>query len=51
VLGAAICIAALALLQDLLLALVQRVLTPRGAKLEASARQLEAIGPPLVETV
>jgi osmoprotectant transport system permease protein len=51
VLGAAICIAALALLQDLLLALVQRFLTPRGAKLEASARQLEAIGPPLVETV
>jgi osmoprotectant transport system permease protein len=51
VLGAAMCIAALALLQDLLLAFVQRALTPRGAKLELSARKLEAIGPPLVETV
>lgn len=51
VLGAAICIAALALLQDLLLAGVQRALTPRGAKLETRARKLEAIGPPLAESV
>jgi osmoprotectant transport system permease protein len=51
VLGAAICIAALALLQDLLLAVVQRALTPRGAKLETQARKLEAIGPPLAESV
>jgi osmoprotectant transport system permease protein len=55
VLGAAMCIAALALVQDLLLALVQRLLTPRGVKLEAGtrdgARQSEAIGPPLAETV
>jgi osmoprotectant transport system permease protein len=51
VLGAAICIAALALLQDLLLAVVQRALTPRGAKLETRARKLEAIGPPLAESV
>jgi osmoprotectant transport system permease protein len=51
VLGAAICIAALALLQDLLLTVVQRALTPRGAKLETRARKLEAIGPPLAESV
>ena len=51
VLGAAMCIAALALLQDLLLAFVQRLLTPQGVKLEVGMRQLEAIGPPLAETV
>jgi osmoprotectant transport system permease protein len=51
VLGAAMCIAALALLQDVLLALVQRLLTPRGVKLEAGTRELDAIGPPLAETV
>ena len=51
VLGAAICIAALALLQDLLLAMVQRALTPQGAKLETRARKLEALGPPLAESV
>ena len=51
VLGAAICIAALALLTDLLLALVQRALTPRGATLERHAGAHEAVGPPLAETV
>ena len=51
VLGAAICIAALALLTDLLLALVQRALTPRGVTLERHAGAQEAVGPPLAETV
>lgn len=51
VLGAAMCIAALALLTDLLLALVQRALTPRGATLERHAGAHEAVGPPLAETV
>ncbi len=51
VLGAAMCIAALALLQDLLLAFVQRLLTPQGVKLEVGTRELDAIGPPLAETV
>ncbi|MBV8940309.1 MAG: ABC transporter permease subunit, partial [Solirubrobacterales bacterium] len=51
VLGAAICIAALALLTDLLLALIQRALTPRGATLEKHAARQEAIGPPLAEKV
>ncbi len=36
VLGAAICIAALALIIELVLALVQRALTPRGLKLAAA---------------
>jgi osmoprotectant transport system permease protein len=51
VLGAAICIAALALLTDLLLALVQRLLTPRGVSLEKHPARPEAIGPPLAENV
>jgi osmoprotectant transport system permease protein len=51
VLGAAICIAALALLTDLLLALVQRLLTPRGVSLEKHPARQEAIGPPLAENV
>lgn len=51
VLGAAMCIAALALLTDLLLALVQRALTPRGVTLERYAGAHEAVGPPLAETV
>jgi osmoprotectant transport system permease protein len=49
VLGAAMCIAALALLTDLLLALIQRVLTPRGVSLEKHPARTEAIGPPLAE--
>lgn len=51
VLGAAMCIAALALLTDLLLALVQRVLTPRGVSLEKHPARSDAIGPPLAENV
>jgi osmoprotectant transport system permease protein len=51
VLGAAMCIAALALLTDLLLALVQRVLTPRGVSLEKHPARQEAIAPPLAENV
>ena len=51
VLGAAMCIAALALLTDAVLALVQRALTPRGVKLESYAARPEAIGPPLAETI
>jgi osmoprotectant transport system permease protein len=38
VLGAAICVAALALLVDAVLALVQRALTPRGLRVEAQVR-------------
>jgi osmoprotectant transport system permease protein len=38
VLGAAICVAALALLVDAVLALVQRALTPRGLRVQAQAR-------------
>jgi osmoprotectant transport system permease protein len=38
VLGAAICVAALALLVDAALALVQRALTPRGLRVEEDAR-------------
>lgn len=51
VLGAAMCIAALALLTDLLLALIQRMLTPRGVSLEHHPARQEAIGPPLAENV
>ncbi len=51
VLGAAIVIAALALATDLLLALIQRVLTPRGVSLSSQAARQEAVGPPLAETV
>jgi osmoprotectant transport system permease protein len=51
VLGAAMCIAALALLTDLLLALIQRVLTQRGVSLEKHPARTEAIGPPLAENV
>lgn len=51
VLGAAICIAALALLTDLLLAGVQRLLTPRGVSLEKHPARQEALGPPLAENV
>jgi osmoprotectant transport system permease protein len=51
VLGAAMCIAALALVTDLLLALIQRTLTPRGVSLQSHAARQEAIGPPLAEKV
>ena len=51
VLGAAMCIAALALLTDLLLALIQRMLTPRGVSLEKHPARQEAIGTPLAENV
>jgi osmoprotectant transport system permease protein len=51
VLGAAIVIAALALATDLLLALIQRALTPRGVSLSSQAQRQEAVGPPLAETV
>jgi osmoprotectant transport system permease protein len=51
VLGAAICIAALALLTDLLLALIQRAFTPRGVTLEKRAARREVVGPPLAENV
>src|SRR6185437_7922460 len=41
VLGAAICVAALALAVEGVLALVQRALTPRGVKLERAARKMD----------
>jgi osmoprotectant transport system permease protein len=44
VLGAAICVAALALLVDGALMLVQRLLTPRGLRLQERARAKEARG-------
>jgi osmoprotectant transport system permease protein len=44
VLGAAICIAALALLVDAVLATVQRLLTPRGLKLRDEKEKREAPG-------
>jgi osmoprotectant transport system permease protein len=44
VLGAAICVAALALLVDGALMLVQRLLTPRGLRLQERARAQEARG-------
>lgn len=50
VLGAAMCIAALALATDLLLAVIQRALTPRGVRLEKHTAREEAIGPPLAES-
>jgi osmoprotectant transport system permease protein len=45
VLGAAICIAALALLLEALLAGVQRALTPRGLKVAQAARPEESLAP------
>ena len=45
VLGAAICIAALALAVELVLALVQRALTPRGLKLSAAQNATTALVP------
>ncbi|MGA2927196.1 MAG: ABC transporter permease [Solirubrobacteraceae bacterium] len=45
VLGAAICIAALALLLEALLAGVQRALTPRGLKVARSGRPEESLAP------
>ncbi len=49
VLGAAICIAALALLVDFVLAIVQRALTPRGIKLADKETASIAITPVVVE--
>ena len=49
VLGAAICIAALALLVEVVLATVQRLLTPRGLKLTETEGAAETLGP-IVET-
>jgi osmoprotectant transport system permease protein len=45
VLGAAICIAALALLVDLVLGIVQRAMTPRGVKLEQREEASVALVP------
>jgi ABC-type proline/glycine betaine transport system permease subunit len=45
VLGAAICIAALALVIEFLLALVQRALTPQGLKLSAADEPAVAFAP------
>jgi osmoprotectant transport system permease protein len=45
VLGAAICIAALALVTELLLALVQHALTPRGLKLTRADEPAIAFAP------
>jgi osmoprotectant transport system permease protein len=45
VLGAAICIAALALLTELVLALVQRALTPKGLKLTVADEPTAAFAP------
>ena len=50
VLGAAICIAVLALLVEFVLALVQRALTPRGLKLSESDDIALAIAPVVVES-
>ena len=49
VLGAAICIAVLALVVELVLALVQRALTPRGLKLAAGDDVASAIAPVVTE--
>jgi osmoprotectant transport system permease protein len=49
VLGAAICIAALALLVELVLASVQRVVTPRGLKLSGAGDTLSALAPIVTE--
>jgi|SRR5579884_972296 len=49
VLGAAICIAALALVIEVLLAVLQRALTPRGLKLSDAARPEDAIAPIVTE--
>jgi osmoprotectant transport system permease protein len=45
VLGAAICIAALALVVEFVLALIQRALTPRGLKLTARDEPVAALAP------
>lgn len=50
VLGAAICIAALALAVDFGLALVQRLVTPQGVKLKQDEERAVAIAPLLTET-
>lgn len=50
VLGAAICIAALALIVELVLALVQRALTPRGLKLAEPEDSAAAFAPLVSET-
>jgi hypothetical protein len=45
VLGAAICIAALAPLVDLVLSVVQRMLTPRGPRLGGGEEQAPSLAP------
>ena len=49
VLGAAICIAALALVVDVALAVVQRLLTPKGLKLKGSDDAVTALVPVVTE--
>lgn len=49
VLGAAICIAALALIVELALALAQRLLTPRGLRLTAAAEPVLGLAPAVAE--
>jgi osmoprotectant transport system permease protein len=49
VLGAAICIAALALLVEVMLAVLQRALTPRGLKVAEAASPEDAIAPLVTE--
>jgi osmoprotectant transport system permease protein len=49
VLGAAICIAALALIVELALALLQRLLTPRGLKLSGSVQTGSSLTPAATE--
>lgn len=49
VLGAAICIAALALVVEFTLAAVQRLLTPRGLKVSAAAEPVLALAPAVGE--
>ena len=49
VLGAAICIAALALVVELALSLVQRLLTPRGLKVSAAGHAVSPLAPAVTE--
>ena len=49
VLGAAICIAALALVVELVLGLVQRLVTPRGLKVSKTDAAVSALAPIVTE--
>ena len=48
-LGAAICIAALALVVELVLAMVQRLLTPKGLKVSTAEDTVSSLAPVVTE--